>query len=226
MGDRCRPLGGAHLGTGCGHGIDKRKGFIQIAHSGADHLASLLHLVEDHQLGFHSCAELAIDLPRHRERQARRQKAAGAGPMRGIALRCEPLRHDRHHPPTRCQALGSRNEMFGSDVLVSRPIDRGGKGRVHHHDVGQNRRLQKIVDMLAVMARHIAAKDRAQKALAKGVDLVEQKRGTSPFRESSESAGASRGLQNGLALANGCRPHGHCRERQRRGKLLQPDLLL
>ena len=51
--------------------------------------------------------------------------------------------------------------MFGSDVLVSRAIDRGGKGRVHHHDVGQDRRLQQIVDMLTIVTRHFAAENHA-----------------------------------------------------------------
>ena len=74
--------------------------------------------------------------------------------------------------------------------------------------------------MLAVMARHIATKDRAQKALAKGVDLVEHKGGTGPGGESCQGTGASRGLQHGLALANGCRPQGQRRKWQRRGKLL------
>ena len=136
MRDRFNPLGRAHLGPCCGHGIDICQGFIQIPHRDADHLAVLLHLVEDHELGFHSCAELAIDLSRHRECQARREQTAGAGPMRGIAFGRESRRHDRHQPPTECQALCSRNEMFGSDVLVPGAIDRGGEGRIHHHDVG------------------------------------------------------------------------------------------
>ncbi len=80
--------------------------------------------------------------------------------------------------------------------------------------------------MLAVMARHLAAENRAQEALARGVDFIDYKHGTGPGGESSQGTGASRGLQHSLALANGCRPHDHCRERQRRGKLLQPDLLL
>ena len=86
--------------------------------------------------------------------------------------------------------------------------------------------MQQIVDMLPVVTRHLAAEEGAQEVLAKGVDLVEQKRGTGPGGESGQGTGASRGLQHSLALANGCRPHDHCRERQRRGKLLQPDLLL
>ena len=80
--------------------------------------------------------------------------------------------------------------------------------------------------MLAVMARHLAAENRAQEALAKGVDFIEQKRGTGPGGESSQGTGASRGLQHGLALADRRGPHRHGRECQRRGKLLQPDLLL
>lgn len=136
MRDRFNPLDRAHLGPCCGHGIDKWKGFIQIAQSGADHLAALLHLVEDHELGFDRGAELAIDLSRHRQRQSRRQETAGAGPMRGIAFGREPRRHDRHQPPTGRETLCSRDEMFGGDVLVPRPIDRGGEGRIHHHDVG------------------------------------------------------------------------------------------
>ena len=80
--------------------------------------------------------------------------------------------------------------------------------------------------MLAVVTRHIAAEDRAQEVLAKGVDLVEQKCGSGPGGKSSQSTRASRGLQNGLALANGCRPHSQGGKWQRRGKLLQPDLLL
>ena len=56
--------------------------------------------------------------------------------MRGIAFGRESRRHDRHQPPAGCQALCSRDEMFGGDVLVSGAIDRGGEGRVHHHDVG------------------------------------------------------------------------------------------
>ena len=74
--------------------------------------------------------------------------------------------------------------------------------------------------MLAVMARHLAPENRAQEALAKRVDLVEQKRGTGPGGESSQGTSASRGLQHGLALANGCRPQGQRRKWQRRGKLL------
>ena len=80
--------------------------------------------------------------------------------------------------------------------------------------------------MLAVMARHLAAENRAQEALAKGVDLVEQKHGTGPGGESSQGTGASRGLQNGLALADRRSPQDQRRKWQRRGKLLQPDLLL
>ncbi|KUP92764.1 hypothetical protein TRIHO_23560 [Tritonibacter horizontis] len=80
--------------------------------------------------------------------------------------------------------------------------------------------------MLAVMARHLAAENRAQEALAKGVDLVEQKRGTSPGGESGQCTGASRGLQNGLALADRRGLQDQRRKWQRRGKLLQPDLLL
>ncbi|WP_437197511.1 hypothetical protein [Roseovarius sp. MS2] len=45
---------------------------------GADHLAVFLHLVEDHELGFDRGAELAVDLPRHRQRQSRRHETAGA----------------------------------------------------------------------------------------------------------------------------------------------------
>ena len=146
--------------------------------------------------------------------------------MRGIAFGREPRRHDRHQAPTWCQALCSRNEMFGGDVLVPRPIDRGGEGRIHHHDVGQNRSLQQIVDMFPVMACDLAAENRAQEALAKGVDFIEQKRGTGPCSESSRGTRTSRRLQHGLTLANGCRPHRQGRERQRRGELLQPDLLL
>ncbi len=190
MSDSFSPLGGSCLGTVRGHGIDKRKGFIQVPDTGADHLAVLLHLVEDHQLGFHRGAELAVDLPRHREGQARRQETASAGPMRGIAFGREPWRHDRHQPPARCQTLCSRDEMFRGDVLVSRAIDRGGEGRIHYHDVGQNRRLQQIIDMLAVMACDLAAENRAQEALAKGVDLVEQKRGTGPGGDSGQGTGA------------------------------------
>jgi len=102
MRDRFCPLGGAHLGPDCGHGVDKRKGVIQIAHNGADHLAGVLHLVEDNELGFDRGAELAVDLPWHREGQARREEAAGACPMRGIAFGRESWRHDRHQPPARC----------------------------------------------------------------------------------------------------------------------------
>ena len=80
--------------------------------------------------------------------------------------------------------------------------------------------------MLAVMACDLAAKNRAQKALAKGVDFVEQKRGTGPDGESSQSTSASRGLQHGLALADRRSPQDQRRKWQRRGKLLQPDLLL
>ena len=80
--------------------------------------------------------------------------------------------------------------------------------------------------MLTVMARHIAAKDRAQKALAKGVDLVEHKGGTGPGSENCQGTGASRGLQNGLALADRSRPHSQGGKWHWRGKLLQPDLLL
>lgn len=39
--------------------------------------------------------------------------------------------------------------------------------------------------MLPVMARHLAAEDRAQEALAKGIDFIEQKCGTGPVGESS-----------------------------------------
>jgi hypothetical protein len=44
-----------------------------------------------------------------------------------------------------------------------------------------------------------------------------------PLRDETGALVVSR---EALALANGCRPHDHGRERQRRGKLLQPDLLL
>jgi len=37
---------------------------IQVLNRGADHLAVLLHLVEDHQLGLHRGAELAVNLSR------------------------------------------------------------------------------------------------------------------------------------------------------------------
>ena len=62
--------------------------------------------------------------------------------------------------------------------------------------------------------------------MAKGVDFIERKRGTGPGSKTGQSTGASRGLQHGLALANGCRPHGQGGKWQWRGKLLQPDLLL
>ena len=146
--------------------------------------------------------------------------------MRGITLRAEPRRHDRHQPPTGCQALGSRDEMLGGDVFVPGAIDRGGEGRVHDDHVGQNLDLQQIVDMLAIMACHLAAENRAQETLAKGINLIEQKLGTGPGGESGEGTRASRGLQHGLALADRCGTHGQGREWQRRGKLLQPDLLL
>ncbi len=136
MRDRCRPLDWAHLGPGRGHGVNERKDFLQILNRGADHFAVLLHLVEDHQLGFDRGAELAVDLPRHRQRQAWRQETAGAGPMRGIAFGRESRRHDRHQPPAGRETLCSPDEMFCSDVLVAGTIDRGGEGRVHHHDVG------------------------------------------------------------------------------------------
>jgi|GEM_PF-5251958 len=80
--------------------------------------------------------------------------------------------------------------------------------------------------MLAVLARHLAAENRAQEALAKGVDFIEHKRGNGPGGESCQGTGARRGLQHGLAPADRRGPHDHCRERQRCGKLLQPDLLL
>ena len=80
--------------------------------------------------------------------------------------------------------------------------------------------------MLAVMACDLAAENRAQEALAKGVDFIEQKRGTGPGGESSQGTGARRRLQHGLALADRRGPQDQRREWQRRGKLLQPDLLL
>ena len=46
--------------------------------------------------------------------------------------------------------------------------------------LGPVRPLHAALDMLAVMARHLAAENRAQKALAKGVDFIEHKRGTGP----------------------------------------------
>ena len=116
--------------------------------------------------------------------------------------------------------------MFGGDVLVSGAVDRGGEGRIHHHDVGQNRHLQQIIDMLPVMACDLAAEERAQEALAKGVDLVEQKRSTGPGSETGQGTGASRGLQHDLALADRRSPQDQRRKWQRRGELLQPDLLL
>ncbi len=76
--DRFCPLSGAHLGPDCGHGTALCQGFIPIPHRDADHFAVLLPLVEDHQLGFDRGTELAVDLPRHRQRQARRQETAGA----------------------------------------------------------------------------------------------------------------------------------------------------
>ena len=133
---RRHPLGGARLGPGCGHCVDICQGFIQVPDAGADHLSVLLHLVEDHQLGFHRGAELAVNLSRHREGQARRQETASARPMRGIAFGRESRRHDRHQPPAMRETLCSRNEMFGGDVLVAGSVDRRGEGRVHHHDVG------------------------------------------------------------------------------------------
>ena len=74
--------------------------------------------------------------------------------------------------------------------------------------------------MLAVMARHLAPENRAQEALAKRVDLVEQKRGTGPGGESSQGTSASRGLQHGFALADRRGPQDQRRKWQRRGKLL------
>ncbi|KUP92763.1 hypothetical protein TRIHO_23550 [Tritonibacter horizontis] len=44
--------------------------------------------------------------------------------MRGIAFGRESRRHDRRQPPTGRETLGSRDEMFGGDVLVSGAIDR------------------------------------------------------------------------------------------------------
>src|SRR6056297_4265840 len=80
--------------------------------------------------------------------------------------------------------------------------------------------------MLTVMARHIAAKYRAQKALAKGLDLVEHKGGTGPGGESGQGASSCGWFEHGLALADRSRPHGQGGKWQWRGKLLQLDLLL
>jgi hypothetical protein len=80
--------------------------------------------------------------------------------------------------------------------------------------------------MLAVMACDLATEEGPQEALAKGVDFIEQNRGTGPDGESGQGTSASRGFQHGLALADRRRPQDQRREWQRRGKLLQPDLLL
>ncbi|MHA6327252.1 hypothetical protein [Roseivivax sp. CAU 1753] len=146
--------------------------------------------------------------------------------MRGVAFERESRRHDRHQSPTGRETLCSRDEMFGSDVLVPGAIDRGGEGRIHHHDVGQNQGLQQIIDMFAVVACDLSAENRAQETLTKGVDFIEHKRGTGPGSESSQGTSAGGWFEHGLALADRSRPHGQGGKWQWRGKLLQPDLLL
>ena len=146
--------------------------------------------------------------------------------MCGITVGCEPRRHNRHQPPPGREALRGSDEMLGRDVLIPRPIDRRGEWRVHGHDIGQDRCLQQIVDMLTIVTCHLAPEDRAQEALAKRIDLVEQKRGACAGGESGQGASSGGWLQHGLALADRSRPHGQRREWQRRGELLQSDLLL
>ena len=121
---RRRPLGETRLGPDRSHGVDICQGVVQIPHRGADELTTLLHLVEDQELGLHRGAELAIHLPRDRQREAWGQEPTGTCPMRGITLGAEPRRHNRHQPPPGREALRGSDEMLGRDVFVSGAIDR------------------------------------------------------------------------------------------------------
>ena len=212
--------------SGRGNVIDDLPRRIQIVDHGTDDLDLLLHLVENHELGFHGGAELGVNTAGNGKRETRLCDGRGTRPMGRVPFRRKSHRHDHHETPAGRQALRRTDQMLGRNVFVARPIDRGGEGRVHDNDTRKVGYRQKIVDMFGVDAGHRAPEHHLEQRAPEGIDLVEQRLAAGADGKAGQRAGPGRRFEDGFGGTDGGGTGDQGGVGQRGAELLQADLLL
>ena len=118
-------------------------------------------------------------------------------------------------------------QMARAGIAVFAALGAAREGRVHQHHAGADRRVEEVVDQLAVMAAELGArKGLGEAAPPPGIDLVEDEAAIGAGGGGGEQSRSGRRLEHDVGQGKTGRASGQPRQRKRRRKGLQRDLLL